>query len=134
MLDLPEHFRRRRTPRLLYKARIKLKSSLGVAVGKMGIFTSTRPGRFRSTSIKSGRLEASTQMIRPRMFGAAHLGRDHGINAAGEAGVVRAGIAFAERLIGFVDEDVTARKGVEDAKDFFQIALAAADPGGRGNL
>ena len=54
-------------PRLRHSALNNAKPSAGVVVGKSGIFTSTRPGRFNSTSIKSGQLEASTQSKCPRL-------------------------------------------------------------------
>src|SRR6267142_73917 len=47
-------------PRFLQSIRIKSNPSRAVVVGNSGILTSTRPGRLRSTSIRSGRLDAST--------------------------------------------------------------------------
>ena len=41
--------------------------SAGVLVGSSGTFTSTRPGRLRSTSMRSGREEASSHSTRPRL-------------------------------------------------------------------
>ena len=41
--------------------------SAGVLVGSSGTFTSTRPGRLRSTSMRSGREEASSHNTRPRL-------------------------------------------------------------------
>ena len=54
-------------PRRFDSARMSAKPSSGVVVGKMGILTSTRPGRLRSTSIRSGRLDARTQTNFPRL-------------------------------------------------------------------
>lgn len=51
----------------LQSARMRLKPSCGLSDGKSGILTSTRPGRLRSTSMRSGRLEARTQRILPRL-------------------------------------------------------------------
>src|SRR5262249_58016378 len=38
------------------------------------------------------------------------------------------GIAFAECLVSFVDEDITAPQGLQQAENFLEIALRAAHP------
>src|SRR5436853_4963371 len=56
-----------RVERFFRSIRRRSKPSRFVDVGNRGILTSTRPGRFRSTSMRSGRLEASIQMTLPRL-------------------------------------------------------------------
>ncbi len=51
----------------LQSARMRLNPSCGLRDGKRGILTSTLPGRLRSTSMRSGRLDARTQRILPRL-------------------------------------------------------------------
>ena len=62
------------------------------------------------------------------VFFVAHFLGEHGVDAAGDGGFAAAGIATAERLIGFVDEDVTFADGFDGAENFFEIALGAAIP------
>ena len=60
--------------------------------------------------------------------GVAHLGGEHRVHPPAQAAVVAARIAPAKRLVGLVDEHVTAVQPVEQAEDFFEVALRAADP------
>ena len=62
------------------------------------------------------------------VFLVAHFLGEHGVDAAGDGGFAAAGIAAAERLIGFIDEDVAFADGFDGAEDFFEIALGAAIP------
>src|SRR5882672_2429317 len=114
-------------PRFPQSKRIRSNPSRGVVVGNSGILTSTRPGRLRSTSIRSGRLEASTQ-ISPAIRAAPHFFGEHGVDAPANARVATSRIPPSQSLIRFVDEDVAAPKGVDEAEDLLEIAFAAPHP------
>ena len=78
--------------------------------------------------MRSGRLEARTQTMPPAIAAVAHLLGHHAIDAAGNTRVAGLCVASSERLVGLVDEDEAAPERGEQAEDFLEIALGAADP------
>ena len=75
-----------------------------VCGGKSGMCTSSRPCRFRSTSSRSGRDVANTQMMRPAVARVGHFLREHRVDAARQPAVAVRRLPLAGHLIGFVDE------------------------------
>jgi len=86
------------------------------------------PGRLRSTSIRSGRLEASTQITRPRFVLLSISSARHGVDAPANARVATSRIPPSQSLIRFVDENVTPAESVDEAEDFLELAFAAPHP------
>jgi hypothetical protein len=62
------------------------------------------------------------------VFLVAHFLGEHGVDAAGDGGFAAAGIAAAEGLVGFVDEDVAFADAFDGAENPFEVALGAAIP------
>jgi hypothetical protein len=60
--------------------------------------------------------------------GTPHFFGDHRVDATGEPGVVLSGIALAERLVGFVDEDIIAAKRLSRRKIFSRLPSVLPHP------
>ena len=99
-----------------------------VSGGKSGMWTSSRPWRFRSTSRRSGPRRRKDPDDAAAVARVRHLLGEHGVDASGQTAVAIATLALAGRLIGFVDEDDDLSERVQDGEDLLQVRLGRADP------
>src|SRR5262249_14451583 len=59
---------------------------------------------------------------------AAHFLGKHGIDSATNSRISAGGIAATKGLVSFIDKNIATAQRVDEAKDLFEVSLAAANP------
>ncbi len=101
---------------------------LGSGSGKERNFEVDAAGAFEIDFDEVGAAGGENPDDAAAVFLVAHFLGEHGVNATGDGGFAAAGIAPAERLVRFVDENVAFADAFDGAENSFEIALGAAVP------